>query len=133
MKIITTVSALMLTFFSLDVSAQKKPMVRLAKIVADSAQLGSYNLFAKEEIETSLRVEPGVLTLYAVSEKNNPTHITILEIYADTAAYKKHIKTPHFLKYKNGTLKMVKSLELVEVDPLIPDAKLTETIPERKK
>ena len=99
-------------------------MVRLAKLVIDSAQLNSYNAFLKEEIETSVRVEPGVLTLYAVSEKNRPTHITILEIYANEAAYQAHVKTPHFLKYKNGTSKMVKSLELAEGVPLVPGMKI---------
>lgn len=106
-------------------SAQEKgQMVRLAKLVIDSTYLDSYKTFLKEEIETSLRVEPGVLTLYAVSEKNNPTHITILEIYADSTAYKAHIQTPHFLKYKNGTKAMVKSLELVEAMPLLPEMKV---------
>ncbi|MBN8651368.1 MAG: antibiotic biosynthesis monooxygenase [Cytophagales bacterium] len=99
-------------------------MTRLARLVIDSTQLESYRAFLKEEIETSLRVEPGVLTLYAVAEKNKPTHITILEIYANEEAYKKHIQTPHFLKYKNGTKDMVKSLELIEADPLIPTMKV---------
>ena len=93
-------------------------MVRLAKLVIDSTQLENYRAFLKEEIETSVRIEPGVLTLYAVAEKNKPTHITILEIYADSTAYKAHLKTPHFIKYKTGTSKMVKSLELVETIPL---------------
>lgn len=103
---------------------EKKQMVRLAKLVIDSAQLESYKAVLKEEIETSIRVEPGVLTLYAVAEKNNPTHITILEIYADTVAYKSHIQTPHFIKYKNETKDMVKSLELIEADPLVPGMKI---------
>lgn len=107
------------------VIAQKsEQMVRLAKLVIDSTQLEPYNVLLKEEIETSVRVEPGVLTLYAVAEKNRPTHITILEIYASKAAYEAHIKTPHFLKYKNGTLAMVKSLELIETTPLIPNMKI---------
>lgn len=42
------------------------------------------------------------------------------EIYKNEEAYKTHLLTPHFLKYKIGTAKMVKSLELVETDPLIP-------------
>lgn len=115
-----------LIFFCCDnVSAQdKNQMVRLAKIVIDSSQLENYKAALKEEIETSVRVEPGVLTLYAVSEKDNPTHITILEIYADTAAYKAHLQTPHFLKYKTGTKDMVKSLELVGTIPLVPDMKI---------
>ena len=99
-------------------------MVRLSKIVVDSAELENYKALLKEEIETSVKVEPGVLTLYAVFEKDRPTHLTILEMYADTAAYKSHIKTPHFLKYKNGTLAMVKELELIDTEPLIPGLKI---------
>jgi quinol monooxygenase YgiN len=111
------------TMLSLQTVAQDK-IVRLAKLDIDSAQLDSYKAFLKEEIETSLKLEPGVLTLYAVFEKKHPTRLTILEIYADSAAYKSHIQTKHFLKYKNGTANMVKSLELVETVPLIPDMKI---------
>ncbi len=108
-----------------NASAQNKnQMVRLAKLVIDSTQLENYKAMLKEEIETSVRVEPGVLTLYAVSEKDNPTHITILEIYADTVAYKAHLQTPHFIKYKTGTKDMVKSLELVSAIPLVPEMKI---------
>jgi quinol monooxygenase YgiN len=98
-----------------------KQLVRLARLEIYPAQLESYKAAIKEHIETALRVEPGVLTLYAVAEKANPTHITVLEIYASQAAYQAHLKTPHFLKYKSGTQKMVKSLELVETEPLVPN------------
>ena len=109
-------------FYNTGLAQQEtKQMVRLAKLVIDSTQLEQYKALLKEEIEASLKIEPGVLTLYAVAEKNRPTHITILEIYASAEAYKKHILTPHFLKYKNGTKDMVKSLELVETIPLIPE------------
>ena len=102
----------------------KNQMVRLAKLVIDSSKLENYNSLLKEEIEASVRLEPGVLTLYAVAEKNDPTHITILEIYADTIAYKSHLQTPHFIKYKNGSKDMIKSLELVETVPLVPGMKI---------
>jgi quinol monooxygenase YgiN len=125
MKAIKIVFALMLAQGSFQIaSAQEGQMVRLAKLVIDSTQLDSYKAFLKEEIETSVRVEKGVLTLYAVTEKNHPTHITILEIYADIEAYKAHIQTPHFIKYKNGTKEMVKTLELTETVPLIPSMKI---------
>jgi 4-carboxymuconolactone decarboxylase len=103
---------------------EKTQMVRLAKLIIDSIQLEKFKVSLKEEIEASVRLEPGVLTLYAVAEKNNPTHITILEIYADTVAYKAHLQTPHFIKYKNGTKDMVKALELVETVPLVPGMKI---------
>jgi len=126
MKPIQIILALMLVSLTFhNVTAQEKEqMVRLAKLVIDSTQLDSYKAFLKEEIEISLQVEPGVLTLYAVAEKTRPTHITILEIYKDMDAYKAHVQTPHFIKYKKGTQEMVKSLELIETEPLIPEVKV---------
>lgn len=102
----------------------KPQKVRLARIVVDSTQLASYKALLKEGVEMAMRREPGVLSLYAVFEKKKPNHLTILEVYADEAAYQAHLKTPHFLKYKNGTQAMVQSLELVETDPLIPELKI---------
>lgn len=98
--------------------------VRLAKIVVEQARLNEYNSYLKEEIESSMRLEPGVLTLYATFEKERPNRITILEIYANEEAYQSHIKTPHFLKYKQGTLDMVQELELIDSTPLIEDMKI---------
>jgi len=95
---------------------QKNQMVRLAKIVVDPAQLEQYNIALKEQMTTAIRLEPGVLTYYAVADKAEPSHITILEIYADTAAYKAHIETSHFEKYKETVQHMVKSLELIDVN-----------------
>lgn len=101
-----------------------KNFVRLSKIELHPSALDEYNSFLKEEISASMDLEPGVLALYAVSEKQNPSRIVILEIYADKSAYEKHLKTPHFRKYKDGTSAMVKNLELVDVDPLLPGLKI---------
>lgn len=97
---------------------EKKPMVRMAKIVVDSARLENYKAALKEGIETAVRVEPGVLTLFAVYDKEHPTHVTVLEVYKDEEAYKAHLQTAHFQKYKSTTKDMVKSLELVDVVPI---------------
>ena len=105
-------------------TASNPQKVRLSRIVVDSLQLARYKALLKEEIEASMRKEPGVLTLYAVFEKKQPNHLTILEMYADEAAYQAHVKTPQFLKYKQGTLAMVKELELIDTDPLIPELKI---------
>ena len=105
-------------------SAQtKNSYMRIAKLVIDSAQLEEYRAALKEHIETAVRVEPGVLSLNAVYEKNNPTHITVFEVYADEQAYTAHLQAPHFKKYKSTTQKMVKSLELIEVVPIDSEAK----------
>lgn len=107
-----------------DITDCSKQIVRLSKIEIFPETLDEYNQYLKEEIEKSMKLEPGVLTLYATSEKENPNNITILEIYANQESYQKHIKTPHFQKYKQGTLKMVKSLKLVDSTPLIPELKI---------
>jgi quinol monooxygenase YgiN len=111
------------TLFSNTIMAQEKvQMVRLAKIKVDSSQLDQYNSALKEQMTTAVRMEPGVLTYYAVADKKDPSQITILEIYADTDAYKSHIETAHFKKYKETVKNMVKSLELTDVN-LIASAK----------
>lgn len=116
-SLVATIALLLLTLLlTSEVKAQgKNQMVRLAKITVDPLQLEKYNTALKEQMTTAIRVEPGVLTYYAVADKTDRTRITILEIYADTAAYNSHIATPHFKKYKDAVKDMVKSLELVDV------------------
>jgi quinol monooxygenase YgiN len=120
--LIAAVGILTLSFSKQAMAQQKNQMVRLAKIQVDPLQLEKYNAALKEQMATAVRVEPGVLTYYAVANKSDPSRITILEIYADSAAYKLHIQTPHFKKYKETVQHMVKSLELVDVN-LIGSAK----------
>lgn len=100
-------------------------IVRLSKIEVYPEHLEEYMKYTAEVGEVSLRTEPGVLTMYAVSEKDNPCHVTILETYANREAYEKHIASPHFRKYKEGTLHMVKSLTLSDQTPVNPANKIT--------
>ena len=97
--------------------------MRIAKIIVDSAQLENYKSALREGIAEAIKKESGVLSLYAVYEKKQPTHITVFEIYASEDAYKSHIQTEHFKKYKNTVKDMVKALELVDVDPVALEAK----------
>ena len=107
-----------------QVSAQSNiRYMRIAKIVVDSSQLEKYKAALKESIETAVRLEPGVLSLNAVYEKDNPTHVIVFEIYASEDAYKAHIQTAHFKKYKDAVKDMVKSLELVDVVPIAFESK----------
>ena len=99
-------------------------IVRLSKIEVHSEYLEEYVKCAIEVGEISLRTEPGVLTMYAVAEKDNACRITILETYASQKVYKSHIASAHFQKYKQGTLDMVQSLELIDAVPLIPGLKI---------
>ena len=95
-------------------------IVRLSKVEVYPQFLDEYIKYVTEVGEISLRTEPGVLTMYAVGEKENPHIITILETYASKEAYDKHIASAHFQKYKQETQHMVKSLVLSDQTPLNP-------------
>jgi quinol monooxygenase YgiN len=99
------------------------PMVRIAEIEIDPQQLDAYKAILAEEQEASVRLEPGVLMLHSVAIADQPTQIRLLEVYASRAAYEAHLRAPHFIKYKTATEKMVRSLKLVPVSPILLCAK----------
>lgn len=112
-----------------DTMCAKEPMasdgiVRLSKIEVYPEYLDEYIAYAVEVGEVSLRTEPGVLTMYAVGEKDDPCRITILETYSSRAAYERHIASAHFRRYKQGTLHMVRTLVLSDQRPLNPDNRI---------
>jgi quinol monooxygenase YgiN len=101
----------------------RQPYIRIAELEIDPAQLGSFNAAIKESIETAVRIEPGVLALYAVSETDNPARVRVFEIYTDADAYKTHLETPHFRKFRATTENMVKSRKLIDAAPIALSAK----------
>ena len=108
---------LLMTVSYQTASAQpEEPMVRLAEIEIDTAYLEEYQAILKEEAAASVELEPGVITIFPMYQKEDSAQIKILEIYANKAAYEQHLKTPHFQKYKTTTLKMVKSLKLIDME-----------------
>ena len=118
--------ALMLAASAVGQARAEEPKagyVQLAELDIDPAQLESYKAAAKEQIETAIRVEPGVLALYCVADKNHPSHIRVFEMYRDIDAYKAHLESANFKKYKATTQAVVKSLNLVPMNPIILGAK----------
>ena len=88
--------------------------VRIAELEVDPAQLERFKAAIKEVTETSVRVEPGCLVLYAVSEKEHPARVRVFEIYRDEDAYKTHLQTVHFKKFRTATDEDVKSRRLID-------------------
>jgi quinol monooxygenase YgiN len=97
--------------------------VQVAEIEVDPAQVDAYRAAVREQIEAAIRKEPGVLVLYAVHEKEDPTRVRVFEIYRDRKAYEAHLGSDHFKKYKATVEKMVKSLKLVQATPIALSAK----------
>jgi quinol monooxygenase YgiN len=119
-KIIVPFLVLIMILMSNDaVSAQQKDMmVRISEIEIVPEYLNDYKAILKEESAASVKSEPGVIAIFPMFEKGNPTQVRILEIYASREAYESHLKTPHFQKYKTMTLKMVKSLKLIDMEAI---------------
>jgi quinol monooxygenase YgiN len=88
-------SSMLATVFSGSALSQETDgqYVQIAQIEIDPAQLENYQAAVKEQIEAAIREEPGVLVLYAVSDRDNPVHVTVFEIYKDTTAYKTHLES----------------------------------------
>ena len=104
-----------------DLNEKETMIVRLAEIEVYPEHLQEYLKFANEVDRLSVELEPGVVCLFPMQSAEDSTQIRILEIYASEEAYQSHIKTEHFLKYKQGTLHMVKSLKLPTMQPLDPE------------
>lgn len=96
-------------------------MVRISEIQIDPDRLEEYKRILKEESEASVRLEPGVISIFPMYQREHPTEVRILEIYASRAAYQSHIQSPHFQTYKTTTLPMVKSLKLIDMEPIDPE------------
>lgn len=97
---------------------QSDMMVRISEIEIFPEHLEAYKAILQKESSESVRIEPGVIAIYPMYQKENPNQIRILEIYANEAAYRSHLQTPHFQHYKTSTLKMVKSLKLIDMNSI---------------
>lgn len=97
-------------------------IVRLAEIEVYPEYLEEYLAYANEVDRLSVEREEGVICLFPMQSAEDSTTIRILEIYASEEAYQRHLKTDHFLRYKQGTLHMVKNLKLPTMQPLDPEA-----------
>ena len=93
-------------------------VVRMAQLDIDPAMLDEYTRAVREEMKDAVRLEPGVLAIYAVAEKENPTRLHFFEIYTNEAAYASHRETPHFRKYLALTQPMIRDRKLIEAIPV---------------
>lgn len=106
-----------------DERQAEAPYVRIAQLDVDPQRLEEFKAVLQESVSTSVRVEPGVFSLYAVELKENPHRFLVFEMYKDEAAYNAHRDTPHFRKFFEATQKMVTSRTFLDVDPVVLGAK----------
>ena len=128
-RVLTTLTAFLVvgmllgSRWSFGQTSSQERLVRIAELEIDPASLGVYKLALRREIKASIRLEPGVLSLYAVSVKSQPNQIRLFEVYASSDAYQAHLQSEHFRRYKTATASMVKALKLIETEPIELGAK----------
>jgi quinol monooxygenase YgiN len=112
------VASFFMNGFNVAYAQGQQMMVRISEIEVDAKYLEQYKAILKDEAEDSVKLEPGVIAIFPMYQREKDTEFRILEMYANRAAYEAHLKTPHFQKYKSTTLHMVKSLKLVDMQTL---------------
>lgn len=99
-------------------------IVRIAELEIDPTQLETFKAAVTEEMTDSLRIEPGVHAIYAVAEKDAPTKLIFVEIYANQQAVESHRNTPHFRKYLEATKgDMIRARRIIETSTIQLSAK----------
>jgi quinol monooxygenase YgiN len=96
-----------------------EPLVRMAEIQITPSGLEKYKSAVSEEIADSIRLEPGVATIYSVALTEDPTQLRFFEIYADESAYQQHIASSHFKKYVDKTKGLITARQLYEMAPIV--------------
>jgi quinol monooxygenase YgiN len=69
------------------------------------------------EMAHSIKLEEGVLAMYAAIDKANPNRWYFYEIYASEEAYQAHRLTPHFKEYIEQTAEMTSYKEAIAIKP----------------
>ena len=100
----------------------KTMVVRIAEIEVHPQYLKEYLQAARNVGAESVKKESGVICIFPNQMTEDENKIRIVEIYRNKEAYEHHLKTDHFQTYKQGTLHMVKSLNLVDLSPLDKEA-----------
>jgi quinol monooxygenase YgiN len=124
-RILGSVSFMLLSAMSVDSSAQATPerYVRVAELKIAPQHMDAFKVAIRESIEAAIQKEPDVLALYAVVEKEQPNLVRVFEIYVSEDAYRRHVQTEHFQKFRRVTDSMVTSRKLVDGIPIILGSK----------
>jgi quinol monooxygenase YgiN len=114
------IAPFLLNGFNVAHAQGQQMMVRISEIEVHANHLEQYKTILKDEAEASVRLEPGVIAIFPMYQREKDTEFRILEMYSNREGYEAHLKTPHFQKYKTETLHMVKSLKLIDMQTLDP-------------
>jgi len=98
-------------------SDASQPIMRIFEFVIAPNQVDAFMEAGRQNLEASVRDEPGVISMYCVTDKTDPTKLYVVEVYRDPAAYEAHIKTPHFTRFVSEIQGKVISRRVIETNP----------------
>lgn len=81
------------------------------------AHAAAFRRIVVDEMAQSIKLEPGVLAMYAATETTQPNRWHFFEVYADEAAYQLHRQTPHFQDYLKQTADMLQDKHFTDIAP----------------
>lgn len=122
--LIVTIGILSCIFSNHGFGQKGSHFIRIVELVIDSTQLENFKVALKKDIETAINTEPGALSIYAVYDKQNPSHVTVFETFESIEAHQAHQQTAHYLTFQKAVEGMVKSVERIEVLPIAIASKL---------
>jgi (4S)-4-hydroxy-5-phosphonooxypentane-2,3-dione isomerase len=64
-------------------------------------------LAATQENAAASREEPGIVRFDVLSDRADPTHVVLVEIYRDEAASAAHKDTPHYQRWRDTVAPMM--------------------------
>ncbi|RQS40962.1 antibiotic biosynthesis monooxygenase [Burkholderia sp. Bp8990] len=91
--------------------------MRIFEFVVAPSDVQSILEAGRKNIETSVRDEPGVLSMYCAIAKDDPTKLYVVEIYRDQGAYQAHTESAHFRAFSDEIRGKVVSRRIVETTP----------------
>lgn len=62
---------------------------------------------ATEANATASRLEPGVVRFDVLSDREDPAHVVLVEVYRDEAAAAAHKETAHYLRWRKAVAPMM--------------------------
>ncbi|MDO4249845.1 MAG: putative quinol monooxygenase [Neisseria sp.] len=96
-----------------------EPIIRIFEMHIRPESVQAFTELGKHNIRQSVNTEQGVLGMYVMTDKQDPSRFYIVEAYADEAAYQAHRASPHFQSWLKTAQDMIVSRKVVETDPVV--------------
>lgn len=95
------------------------PIIRIFEMQIRPDSVETFTALGKHNIRQSVNTEQGVLGMYVMTDKDDPSKFYIVEAYADENAYQAHRASPHFQAWLDGAKDMIVSRKMIETHPVV--------------